>query len=108
MRHEFQITFSSPHFLQRTLKLKLYIVKQTGNIKVKNIIDLRHISQKPVKNKQVLTRATAGQVNVFLPGCRNEGLDSHEKEEHDEGADQVGVEHFISHLGELDQCKDRP
>lgn len=39
---------------------------------------------------------------VFLPGGRDEGLGSHEEEEHDEGADQVGVEHFISHLEKLD------
>lgn len=49
--------------------------------------------------------ATARQYCAFLPGCRNEGLGSHEEEEHDEGADQVGVEHFISHLGELNQWK---
>lgn len=41
-----------------------------------------------------------------VPGRRDEGLGSHEKEKHDEGADQVGVEHFISHLGELDQPKE--
>ena len=43
---------------------------------------------------------------VFPPGCRNERLDSHEKQKHDEGADQVGVEHFIPHLGELDRPKE--
>lgn len=45
-------------------------------------------------------------LSVSLPGCRNEGLNNHEKEEHDEGAHQVGVEHFISHLGELDRPKE--
>lgn len=38
-----------------------------------------------------------------LLGGRDERLGSHEEQEHDEGAGQVGVEHFISHLGELDQ-----
>lgn len=46
------------------------------------------------------------RVGVFLPGGRDEGLGSHEKEKHDEGADQIGVEHFISHLGELGQPKE--
>lgn len=45
-------------------------------------------------------------VGVFLPGSRDQCLGSHEKEEHDEGADQVGVEHFVSHLGELDHPKE--
>lgn len=39
------------------------------------------------------------------PGNGHEGLGSHEKEEYDEGADHVGVEHFISDLRELDQRK---
>ena len=39
---------------------------------------------------------------VCLPGGGDKGLGSHEEEEHDEGANQVGVEHFISHLGELE------
>ena len=38
---------------------------------------------------------------VRLPGGGDECLGGHEEEEHDEGANQVGVEHFISHLGEL-------
>lgn len=46
------------------------------------------------------------RVGVFLPGSWDERLGSHEKEEHDEGTDQVGVEHFVSHLGELKQPKE--
>lgn len=42
----------------------------------------------------------------LLPGGWDEGLCSQEEEQHDEGADQVGVEHLIPHLGELDKEKD--
>ena len=45
------------------------------------------------------------QLWVLLPGSRDEGLGSHEKQQHDEGADQVGVEHFVSHLEELEPTK---
>lgn len=45
-------------------------------------------------------------LNPPLPGSRDEGLRSQEGEQHDEGADQVGVEHLIPHLGELDKEKD--
>lgn len=44
---------------------------------------------------------SAERVGNSLPGRRDEGLGGHDKEEHDEGAEQVGVEHFISHLGKL-------
>lgn len=38
-----------------------------------------------------------------LPWSRDNDLSSHEEEKHDERADQVGVEHFVSHLGELNE-----
>lgn len=45
------------------------------------------------------------QLSIFTPGSRDDGLGSHEEEEHDEGADHVGVKHFISDLGELNKNK---
>lgn len=40
----------------------------------------------------------------FLPPwSRDEGLCSYKEEEHGEGADQIWVEHFISHLGKLEK-----
>lgn len=37
----------------------------------------------------------------LLPGRRQQALNGRDEDEHDEGAHQVGLEHFVPHLGIL-------